>query len=59
MYSTYEELEGEVLKQGKTEQSKNLLKSIIEKCKREKKTPREAFSEINQLIVNPNSFGVC
>lgn len=59
MYSSFEELEGEVLKQGKTSEAKNLLKSVIDNCKKEKKSINETFSAINQLIINPNSLGVC
>jgi hypothetical protein len=55
----YKELEKLVEVQGRTEESKNLLKETLEKCKREKKTPKEALSTINQLIVNPSSMGVC
>jgi hypothetical protein len=59
MYNSFEELEGECLKQGKTQEAKNLLKSVIDKCKREKKSINETFSAINQLIINPNNLGVC
>lgn len=55
----YQSLEKLVAEQGRTEESKNLLKNALEQCKREKKTPKEAFSTINQLIINPNSMGVC
>jgi hypothetical protein len=59
MYNSFEELEGEVLKQGKTNEAKNLLKSVIDNCKKEKKSINETFSAINQLIINPNNLGVC
>ena len=59
MFDNFENLEGELLKQAKTEQAKNLLKEVIDKCKREKKTTKETFSEVNQLIINPNNLGVC
>jgi hypothetical protein len=55
----YEELEKLVETQGRTEQSRNLLKGVLDKCKRERKTPKEALSEINQVIVNPTSLGTC
>jgi hypothetical protein len=55
----YKELEQIVNSQGRTQEAKNLLKRALDKCKREKKTPREAFTTINQLIVNPTSMGVC
>jgi hypothetical protein len=51
MFESFENLEGEILKQAKTLESKNLLKEVINKCKGEKKSPKETFSEINQLIV--------
>lgn len=51
MFENFKNLEGEILKQAKTEESKNLLKEVIEKCKGEKKTTKETFSEINKLIV--------
>jgi len=51
MFENFKNLEGEILKQAKTEESKNLLKEVIEKCKGENKTTKETFSEINQLIV--------
>lgn len=57
MYSTFEILEGEVLKQAKTKEAKNLLKEVIDNCKREKRTINETFSVINQLIVG--NMGTC
>jgi len=54
-YKTLKEI---VSKQG-TEKSQNLLKDLLDKCEGEKKTPNEALSEINQLIINPTAFGVC
>lgn len=59
MYDTFEKLEGELMKQAKTKEAKNLLKKVIENCKKEKKTINETFSEINQLIVNPSAMGTC
>ena len=55
----YSELKKLTKKQGRTKESQNLLDKMIQKCKREKKTARECFSEINQLIVNPHGMGVC
>ena len=59
MYATFEKLEGELMKQAKTKEAKNLLKKVIENCKKEKKTINETFSEINQLIINPYAIGTC
>ncbi len=59
MFDNFENLETELLKQAKTEDAKNLLKEVISKCKKEKKTTKETFSEVNQLIINPNNLGVC
>ena len=59
MYATFEKLEGELMKQAKTKEAKNLLKKVIENCKKEKKTINETFSEINQLIINPYTIGTC
>lgn len=56
---TYKDVEEIANSQGKTVESKNLLKSALNNCKREKKSPKEAFTVINQLIVNPVSMGVC
>jgi len=56
MFENFKNLEGEILKQAKTEESKNLLKEVIEKCKGENKTTKETFSEINQLIVCQSYF---
>lgn len=56
---SYSELETLVKEQGKTVESKNLLEQALLDCKREKKTPKQAFSTINQLIINPNFMGVC
>jgi hypothetical protein len=57
MYNTFEILEGEVLKQAKTKEAKNLLKEVIDNCKRERKTIRETFSKINEIIVG--NMGTC
>ena len=54
----YKALKEMVSKQG-TKKSQNLLKDVLKKCKREKKTPNEALSTINQLIINPTALGVC
>jgi len=56
MFENFKNLEGEILKQAKTEESKNLLKEVIEKCKGENKTTKETFSEINKLIVCQSYF---
>lgn len=56
---SYKELEEIVNTQGRTHEAKNLLKEALDKCMREKKTPKQAFTTINQLIVNPTSMGVC
>ena len=55
----YEIVEKIVSTQGRTKESKNLLQAVLDNCKKEKKTPKEAFSELNQLIINPNGMGVC
>lgn len=55
----YSEVEQIAKEQGKTNEARNLLSEAIKKCKREKKNAKEAFSTINQLIINPNSMGVC
>lgn len=57
MYNTFEALEGEILKQAKTKEAKNLLKEVIDNCKRERKTIRETFSKINEIIVG--NMGTC
>lgn len=57
MYNTFETLEGEILKQAKTKEAKNLLKEVIDNCKRERKTIRETFSKINEIIVG--NMGTC
>jgi len=59
MFDNFDNLEKELLKPAKTDEAKNLLKDVISKCKREKKTTKETFSEVNQIIVNPNGLGVC
>lgn len=55
----YKLLEKMAETQGRTKESKNLLKGVLENCKKEKKTPKEALSVMNQAIINPTSFGVC
>ncbi len=57
MYNTFETLEGEMLKQAKTKEAKNLLKEVLDNCKRERKTIRETFSKINEIIVG--NMGTC
>jgi hypothetical protein len=57
MYSTFEELEGELTTHFKTKEAKNLIKDIIKLCKREKKTINETFTKINQVIVG--NMGTC
>jgi|TARA_R110000803_G_scaffold112660_7_gene181064 hypothetical protein len=57
MYNTFEQLEGEVMKQAKTKGAQNLLKEVIENCKREKKTIRQTFCKINEIIVG--NMGTC
>lgn len=57
MYSTFEELEGELTTQFKTKEAKNLIKDIIKLCKREKKSVNETFTKINQVIVG--NMGTC
>ena len=59
MFESIESLEKAILPQAKTEESKNLLEKVFAKCKKEKKTPKETFSEVNQIIVNPTNLGVC
>jgi hypothetical protein len=57
MFDSIESVEKVMISQAKTTKAKNLLKEVISKCKRDNKTPKETFSEINQLIVG--SIGVC
>jgi len=52
-------LEKMVENQGRDKDCQNLLKETIENCKRERKTPKQALSKINELIINPTSIGVC
>lgn len=46
-----------MLKQAKTKEAKNLLKEVLDNCKRERKTIRETFSKINEIIVG--NMGTC
>jgi|AACY02.1.fsa_nt_gi hypothetical protein len=59
MFENLDTLKKEMLKQAKTKDAKNLLKDVFKRCKKENKTPKETFSEVNLLIINPLSMGTC